>query len=61
MVRSRRLPLASALTVALTVVTAASHSPLSADAGDTGASQRAVAATLSVGSSHACYVANGLL
>jgi len=46
---------------ALTVVTAASHSPLSADAGDTGASQRSVAATLSVGTNHACYVANGLV
>ena len=47
------------LVSAMLAVSASPGSPVAADAGDTNASLRAVAKTLSVGGSHACYVANG--
>jgi alpha-tubulin suppressor-like RCC1 family protein len=60
MIRARRRPLSLLLLVVASLLGLfAPAAPVSADASDTGASNRAVASTLSLGGSHACYVANG--
>ena len=55
----RPLVIVLGMVSATLAVSASTVVPVAADAGDTGASRRAAAATLSLGTSHACYVSGG--